>query len=79
MEVYGDMIDEIIQEHERLEKELRMALAVMERSDRVNEIHKEIIDNQKRCPHFSAQYNWAFIDGKCPYCGFQLKSEARGE
>ena len=73
------MIDEIIRENERLAKELRVALSIMERSDRVNEIHKEIIENQKKCPHFSTKYNWAIVDGVCPYCGFKLTNENRGD
>lgn len=72
------MIDEIIRENERLAKELRMALSTMERSDRVNEVHKKIIENQKRCPHFSTKYNWAVVDGVCPYCGFQLNNTEEG-
>lgn len=66
---------QIIANHEALNKELRMALATMERSDKVYEIKKKIIENQNQCPHFSTEYSWAVIDGKCPYCGFQLSAE----
>ena len=65
-------IDEIITTRERLNKELRIALSTMERSDKVYEIKKEIIENQKACPHFSSKYNWAIIDSMCPYCGFHF-------
>ena len=44
-------IDNIISNHERLDRELKIALSTMERSDRVFEIKKEIIENQKQCPH----------------------------
>ena len=66
------MMEDIIANHERIARELRVALATMERSDRVNELHKELIENQKRCPHFSAEYNWAVVNGTCPYCGFRF-------
>ena len=49
-------IDEIITTRERLNKELRIALSTMERSDKVYKIKKEIIENQKACPHFSSKY-----------------------
>ena len=65
-------IDDIIQTHERLACELRLALATMERSDKVNEIHKKIIGNQKQCPHFSNKYNWTIANNSCPYCGFHF-------
>ena len=63
-------IDNIISNYERLDKELKIALSTMERSDRVFEIKKEIIENQKQCPHFSNKYNWTIAAGRCPYCGF---------
>ena len=63
-------IDEIIANHEQLDKELRFALSTMERSDAVSNIRQKIIENQKHCPHFSDKYNWTIAYGKCPYCGF---------
>ena len=63
-------IDDIIRTNDELARELRIALATMERSDKVAEIRKKIIDNQKHCPHFSAKYNWTIANGMCPYCGF---------
>lgn len=66
------MIDDIINTHEKLERELRLALATMERSDKIFEIKKQIIANQLKCPHFSDKYNWTIAYGKCPYCGFVL-------
>lgn len=65
-------MEEIIAQHKQLDKELRMALATMERSDKVYDIKKKIIKNQTRCPHFSTEYSWAVVDNKCPYCGFIL-------
>ena len=65
-------IDDIIHNHETLSKELRCALATMERSDKVFEIRQAIIENQKHCPHISDKYCWAIIDDTCPYCGFHF-------
>ena len=69
------MLDDIINTHEKLEHELRLALATMERSDKVFEIKKQIIANQARCPHTSDKYNWTIAYGKCPYCGFIFNKE----
>ena len=69
------MIDDIIATHEKLERELRVALATMERSDKIFEIKKQIIANQIRCPHVSDKYNWTIAYGKCPYCGFVFNKE----
>lgn len=66
------MIDDIIATHEKLERELRMALATMERSDKVFEIKKQIIANQSKCPHFDNNYNWAITNDTCPYCGMHF-------
>lgn len=74
MEDYGNMIDDIIQKHEELNKRLQIALATMERSNKIFEIKKEIIENQKQCPHFSDKYNWAVVDSICPYCGFHFSA-----
>ena len=68
------MIEDIIQTHERLNNELRLALATMERSDKIFNIKKQIIKNQLRCPHFDNNYNWAIIDDTCPYCGFHFSA-----
>ena len=49
-----------------------MALATMERSDKVFEIKKQIIANQSKCPHFDNNYNWAITNDTCPYCGMHF-------
>ena len=66
-------MNEIIHKHEELERRLKIALSTMERKATINEIHKEIINLQKQCPHFSAEHNFAIVDGECPYCGKQLE------
>lgn len=67
-------IDDIIKRREELNYELREALSVMERSDKIKQIRTEIIKNQAVCPHFSDKYNWTIANGKCPYCGFVFDS-----
>lgn len=63
-------MDDIIQTHEELDRQLRVALATMERKDTIANIRHQIIVNQNRCPHFSEKYNWTVAAGRCPYCGF---------
>lgn len=63
------MIEEIIEEKERLDKELRVALATMEKKSTIREIQAKMRINQSRCPHFDARYNFAWVDDTCPFCG----------
>jgi Zn finger protein HypA/HybF involved in hydrogenase expression len=67
-------MDEIIRKHADIERRLMFALSTMERKSTINEIHKELIDLQKQCPHFSVEHSFAIIDGECPYCGKQLEA-----
>ena len=67
-------IDNIIETRERLDRELRIALATMERKDNILKIRQAIINNQKRCPHVSDKYNWTIAYNTCPYCGFEFSS-----
>lgn len=66
-------IDLIIQEHERLEGELLMALSTMERKDTIANIRLKILQNQRECPHYSTKYNWIDEEGRCPYCGKKME------
>lgn len=68
-------INTIIARHEQLNNELRMALSVMERSDRVKELREAIHENQKQCPHVSLEHSWAIVNNKCPYCGYKFKKD----
>ena len=65
-------IDEIMVKHAQLEHDLNLALATMERKNEIKRIREEILNNQDHCPHFSEKYNFAIIDGICPYCGKHL-------
>lgn len=67
-------MNEIINKHEELKRRLIIAVSTMERKSTINEIHKELIDLQKQCPHFSLEHSFAIIDGECPYCGKQLEA-----
>lgn len=67
-------MEEIIRKHEDIERRLMFALSTMERKSTINEIYLELIELQRQCPHFSAEYNFAIIDGECPYCGKQLEA-----
>ena len=62
-------IDDIIATKERLNNELRVALATMEKKDTIRQIKQAIEENQMRCPHFSMKYNLASKFDTCPYCG----------
>lgn len=70
-------IEEIVARKKQLNCQLRIALTTMERKDTIAEIRREIIENQKNCPHFSTEYNWAVVDGVCPYCGQKIIEKER--
>jgi Zn finger protein HypA/HybF involved in hydrogenase expression len=66
-------MDQIIQKHEELSHKLNIALSTMERKSVIYELRKELRELQNICPHFSAEHNFAIIDGYCPYCGKKLE------
>lgn len=66
-------IDEIIKTRKMLDFELTKALTTMERKDTIYEIRMRILENQRACPHFSEKYNFTEEDGKCPYCGKNMR------
>lgn len=68
-------MDDIIATREELDNQLKVALSTMERKDSIQKIRLDILKNQRRCPHFSNQYNWAIIDDTCPYCGLHFTNE----
>ena len=55
-----------------LNKELKDALARMERTDRVFIIRDAIKDLQKLCPHNNGNYDFSNTE-ECPYCGKRFK------
>ena len=62
-------IDEIIDERDRLNRQLRIALATMEKKDTIREIQAKMRINQAKCPHFDTKYNFVWANDTCPYCG----------
>lgn len=66
-------IETIIETNERLNKELKIALATMNLKSEVIRIRNEIKENQERCPHYSANFQWTQIDNTCPYCGKKME------
>ena len=67
-------IEDIIQNREKLEYELRIALSTMERKDTIQKIKLAMVDNQNHCPHASTKYNWEITNDTCPYCGFHFNT-----
>lgn len=61
-------INSIKTECESLNKELKIALSKMERSNRVFVIRQAISDLQKLCPHNNGHYDFSTAE-QCPYCG----------
>ena len=65
-------INTIKNEYEQLNKDLKQALARMERSDRVFVIRDAIKDLQTLCPHSNGSFDFSDSDA-CPYCGKKFK------
>lgn len=67
------VIKDIIQNKQLLETQLRQALSTMEKKETIYEIKNEIKRNQELCPHFSYEYDWKPVNGKCPFCGKEME------
>jgi hypothetical protein len=65
-------INNIKTQYESLNKELKQALARMERTDRVFAIRDAIKDLQQLCPHNNGSYDFSDAP-ECPYCGKHFK------
>ena len=61
-------MDNIKVRYETLNKELKQAVARMERTDRVFVIRDAIKDLQTLCPHNNGNYDFTTSE-ECPYCG----------
>ena len=55
-------------QYESLNKELKQAVARMERTDRVVIIRKAIQDLQHLCTHNNVSFDFS-TTAECPYCG----------
>ena len=65
-------INNIKIKYESLNKDLKNALARMERTDRVFIIREAIKDLQQLCPHNNGSFDFSTTD-YCPYCGSKFK------
>lgn len=65
-------IEEIMARKGKLDADLRFALSTMERKSVIYDLRMELLKLQNECPHFSAEHNFAIIDGKCPYCDAKI-------
>ena len=65
-------INNIKSRYEELNKELKLALAKMERTDRIFIIRDAIKDLQNLCPHNNGNYDFSDTE-ECPYCGKRFR------
>ena len=61
-------INSIKVQYESLNKDLKNALARMEKTDKVFIIREAMKDLQAICPHNNGNYDFSETD-ECPYCG----------
>ena len=65
-------IENIKAKYNKLNAELKEAVARMERTDRVFIIRDAIKELQALCPHGNGTFDFSDAD-KCPYCGKKFK------
>ena len=65
-------INSIKVQYENLNKDLKQALARMERTDKVFVIKEAIHDLQQLCPHDNGSFDFSTTE-YCPYCGRKFK------
>lgn len=65
-------IENIKDQYYKLSAELKRALGVMQRSDRVFAIRDEIKALQALCPHNNGSFDFT-TEASCPYCGKRFK------
>ena len=61
-------INEIKARYTNLNRDLKQALATMEKKDSVFLIKQQINELQSVCPHNNGNYDFSH-DEECPYCG----------
>lgn len=66
------IIENIKEQYNQLNLQLKNALSTMERSDNVFIIREKIKDLQKVCPHSDGNFDYSDQD-VCPYCGKKFK------
>ena len=58
-------VDDITQERQAIERELKHALSTMEKKETIFELKKRLEKVQNECPHIE-------FAKECPYCGKKL-------
>ena len=66
-------VQEVLVNRRRLESELQMALATMEKKNTIHRIKQQLENNQKQCSHTDSNYNWSEQGEQCPYCGMHFQ------
>lgn len=61
-------INNIKEEYQQLNHDLKKALSTMQRTDRVIMIREAIKDLQQICPHNNGSFDFSTTE-YCPYCG----------
>ena len=65
-------INNIKEEYQQLNHDLKKALSTMQRTDRVIMIREAIKDLQQICPHNNGSFDFSITE-YCPYCGKHFK------
>lgn len=65
-------INDINTQYKQLSADLKKALGVMQRNDRVFAIRDQIKELQKLCPHNNGSFDFSTAQ-ECPYCGKKFK------
>lgn len=65
-------INDINVRYKELSAELRKALGIMQRNDRVFAIRDQIKELQGLCPHNNGSFDFSTAH-ECPYCGKKFK------
>lgn len=68
-------IKEIIDKTDVLCYNIKVAAATMNKKDELFELRRQLKEIQSNCPHVSQEYNWATINGICPYCRGSIRSK----
>ena len=64
---------QIMNRRKELQRQLSQKLSVMEKTDEIKQIRKEIKELQEQCPHINEKSEFSLIDGCCPFCGKKME------
>ena len=48
---------------------------IIEKTNELCELRQELKEIRNSCPHVSQEYNWAIVNGVCPYCRGSIRSK----